>query len=391
MKAMKKLFLFASFLLLVQLPSRASVSDSTFSFPRFYSQTKEDYDLLFADYQRKTAAISSKLEKLTDLIRKAVTAEDYDSGTFALLLEKIELQEELQELESAYDVSLTRLRYKKGLDLLRMLYEKILGLDHHFSSLQTYQAVMSLSNPNSYPEFEKSKEILEKKLKKDNAIQLPPVFMSNIYLSTTYSIIASFLGDGANSEREKELENISCILDFTLRMHNELSLIYYETEYLKEGNRSLKQECMDLFTDYVKIIGYYTPLDRCRNMDDWETVDDQLHRFVTEIENNVKLGDAASSNKAYKQLVDLEFSVDRLLDFINKYNTFISQGGKYYQKFQIIVSSYANEEVCSDDIPDQFESLKRDIDYSILKFNEAYNIAELKGSKLKDLLYGFSN
>ena len=56
----------------------------------------------------------------------------------------------------------------------------------------------------------------------------------------------------------------------------------------------------------------------------------------------------------YKSQVDLEFSVDRLLDFLNKYTAFISQGQKYYQKFHIIVTNYDNEVHCSAQLPRQF-------------------------------------
>ena len=52
-------------------------------------------------------------------------------------------------------------------------------------------------------------------------------------------------------------------------------------------------------------------------------------------------------------------------------------------------SSYQNEITCAGQLPPQFPTLKQEIANSIAKFNEAYNIAELKGSKLKDLLYGY--
>ena len=79
-----------------------------------------------------------------------------------------------------------------------------------------------------------------------------------------------------------------------------------------------------------------------------------------------------------------------MIEFINKYNNFIGQGKKYYYKFEVILGNYANEEVCTDDLPDKFQALKSDIKLSINKFDEAYNIAELRGSKLKDLLYGYT-
>lgn len=48
-------------------------------------------------------------------------------------------------------------RYRKSIELIKFLYEKILGLDHHFSSLQTHQNVQQLSNPHHYPEFQETR------------------------------------------------------------------------------------------------------------------------------------------------------------------------------------------------------------------------------------------
>jgi len=95
-----------------------------------------------------------------------------------------------------------------------------------------------------------------------------------------------------------------------------------------------------------------------------------------------------SDKGVYKKQVNLEFAVDRLLDYINKYSTFVAQGEKYYQKFKSIIDNYENKVSCADKLPRQFEDLKKDIDISIEKFNNSYNLTELKGSKLKDLLYG---
>jgi hypothetical protein len=95
-----------------------------------------------------------------------------------------------------------------------------------------------------------------------------------------------------------------------------------------------------------------------------------------------------NDKSVYKKQVNLEFSVDRLLDYINKYSTFVTSGEKYYQKFKGIVSSYENQVKCADKLPRQFADLQKDIDISIEKFNNSYNITELKGSKWKDLIYG---
>ena len=308
-----------------------------------------------------------------------------------LLSKKMQLQKRMKVLEGLYELDLTKKRYKKGIDLIKMIYEKILGLDHHFSSIQTFQNITALSNPNSYPEFQKSRELLEKNLKKENSLKLPILLQSNPYLSTTFSVVASLIGGGPTKERKQELDDISCILDFTARMNSELSTIYYETEYLKEGNISLKAECLKLFLEYVEVVEYHTALDKCRKEDDWEQLYEKLDGFIIKLEAEIQKGGVSPGNFAYKEQINLEFSVDRLVKFISKYNDFISQGEKYYQKFKVIVSNYPNEELCKSKLPPRFSQLQRDIDYSIMKFNEAYNISELTGSKLKDLLYGFSD
>ena len=88
--------------------------------------------------------------------------------------------------------------------------------------------------------------------------------------------------------------------------------------------------------------------------------------------------------------MNLEFSIDRLLQFITQYNSFIDQGAKFYKKFAIMLSSYENEAFCRGQIPGEFAVLKEKINNSIDKFNNAYKPAEINGSKLKEVLYGLN-
>lgn len=308
-----------------------------------------------------------------------------------LLLQKIDLQESMQTAEVLYDLNMERVRYEKGIELIKMMYEKILGLDHHFTSLQTYQSISQMSNPSSYPEFQKAKDVMQSRLKKNNAVRLPGLLMTNPFLSASFSLVSSLVGDGQTKDKEEDLEKIACILDFTVRMNSDLSLIYYETEYLKESNRALKEDCLLLFDKYSKVVDYNVSLDKCRKTDDWEVLDEKLNIFISDLEAAAALNDPTLNQKVHKGVVNVEFAVDQMLDFLDKYSTFINQGEKYYQKFHVIVSSYENEVQCAGKLPHQFSTLKKDIDFSIERFNEAYNIAELKGSRLKDLLYGMGD
>jgi len=355
------------------------------------SEFQVAYAQTATQFERAFETLSSDLRTTDQQIQALQShAESNTAELVRLLIHKIEIKEELEKLENSLELDITKLRFKKGLELIRMLYEKILALDHHFSSLQTYQNVVALSNPNAFPEFQRSQEVLQQRLKKDNMIKLPGILNSNPYLSSTVSIISSFIGGGQTQERENDLDNIACIIDFTARMNSELTTIYYETEFLKESNIALKEECLELFKDYTKVIKYYTELDVCRREDDWENVYESLDNLILELEELTESDLPSDKSKLLKRQIDLEFSVDRLLSFINKYNAFISNGEKYYQKFEIIVSNYPNEEICENQLPTPFRNLKSDIQSSIEKFNQAYNIAALKGSKLKDLLYGYS-
>ena len=61
--------------------------------------------------------------------------------------------------------------------------------------------------------------------------------------NTIISVIQTFTNMLSSSltkeEKEKELGNIECILDFTLRMQNDLNTIYFETAFLQKSNEKM--------------------------------------------------------------------------------------------------------------------------------------------------------
>lgn len=296
-----------------------------------------------------------------------------------------ELERALRVNEQLTDLQLLKTRYKKGIDIIKILYEKVLGLDHHYTGLQTFQNVLMLSNPNTYPDFQKAKATMQQKLKNKFAIRMPGILESNPFLTAAFSMVAAMLGDGETKEKEADFEKISCILDFTVRMNADLSVIYHETEYLKEYNKTLKLGCEKLFDDYVKVIGYASPIDKCRKGDDWETVYEQLNQYVDKINTQLTAGSFTAGDRS---IINLAFATNRVADFIGRYNDYITQGTQYYQKFDNIISGYENQDVCEQRLPRQLSALQFDIKSTIDKFTNTYNIPEIEGSKLKDLLYG---
>lgn len=387
MKALKWLLFVGITLCFSTKYANAKTTIDSLAYRVLVKETKADLTVIKNNYSQKMDALELKFKAVNFLLKNPKAT---DRQIMNAWMQKMALKDDLTRTERTLQIGLDKVRYRKGLELIKLMYEKILGLDHHFHSLQTYQNVMQLSNPNAYPEFQATKDVLNERLKKKSAIKLPALLDSNPFLSASFSLVASVMGDGEPKEKEKDLEKISCILDFSVRMNADLNTIYYETEFLKASNTSLKEECNKLFRDYAKIIGYRTPLDDCRQEDDWETVYVMLDEYIDDLENlnNKEMDEIAASRQFSRGIANLEFSIDRLLDFLDSYSDFIGQGEKYYQKFQVIVSNYQNEEQCTEELPHQFTTLKQDIKYSIEKFKDAYFVAELKGSKLKDLLYG---
>jgi hypothetical protein len=330
---------------------------------------------------------------------------------FELLWEREQLRETLQVMEGEHDLKMLKLRYRKSIEIVKMLYEKVLSMDHHFTSLKAQQTVSNLSNPHNYPEFKETKSMIDDKMKKKFNFQMPALFQTNPYLSAAFTVVGmvTSLGEGNNTEKKENMQKLSCILDFTVRMHNDLNVIYYETGYLRDANLTLKKECEMLFAECSRQVGYSIPLTSCRDSDDWERLYGMLDNYVAKalgetagtanntnnnqqnygMQNNNGVGNSASNPKMVgKATVNLQFSIDRVTQFIEKYGNFVGQGAEYYKKFSKIADSYENEKLCTDAIPGQFKQLKTDIDQTLDKFNSAYRMPEVQGSKLKDMLYG---
>lgn len=324
---------------------------------------------------------------------------------FQLLWEKIQLQETIQGLEQEHEIKTLKLRYRKSIEIVKMLYEKVLSMDHHLSSLKAQQGLSNLSNPHNYPEFKEAKTVVEDRMKKKFNFQMPALFQTNPFLSAAFSIVGFAVGGGEEKEKKESIEKVACVLDFTVRMHNDLNVIYYETGYLRDANLTLKKECEALFSDCARQVGYTIPLVSCREGDDWERLYSMLDAYVAKALGETT--NTASNPGGYpppnngmpatpdlrllaRAHTNLQFSIDRVGSFIDKYSNFVSQGGEYYKKFSKIASNYENEKACVASLPDQFKQLKNDIDETLDKFNSAYKMPEVQGSKLKDMLYGTS-
>lgn len=341
------------------------------------NQVHNNYKGRQAELQQALATVRIQLRQKPSLTEQV-----------ALLFAKDSLIEEQLSLNQFETNDISKLRYRKGLQIIKILYEKVLGLDHHFAAVRTFNEISNLSNPNHYPEFNKLKETLQQQGEKKKGFELTSILEKNIYTNILSSLIKIFNAPKDRTEKTSDLKSIECIVDFTLQMHQDLKTIFYETAFLQQSNEGIKQGIEQLFKEYTKPIRYESSLADCRGNDDWDRVEDLLNIYMQKLNEAVAVKEMAA--RINKLQVNLEFQVDRLLQFIGQYNNFIEQGERYYGKFKLVLNNYANKQACSGVIPEEYTKLAEDIDIAISKFKTAYRPVEVNGSKLKELLYGIN-
>jgi len=356
----------------------------------FANKTDPEFNAIFKEMEMELEKINNRysviiMEKeiqLQDITIRLYKARESDEK-INFLIQKDILKDEITLLKKEEIKDLSKIRYLKGLQIIRLLYEKVLSLDHHFASVRTFSEINKMSNPNQYPEYEKLKELVKSRKDKKNGIDLTTLLGTNTIVSVVQTFSNMMVSSLSKDEKEKELTNIECILDFTLRMQNDLNTIYFETAYLQKSNEKMRLDIETLFKDYTKPIAYASTLENCRTNDDWENVKQKTNDYLTNLKTQ-------QGPQLYTSQVNIIFPIDRLLQFIAQYNNFIDQGSKFYEKFKIILNSYENEKQCETKLPLEYKKLKDDIDVAINKFNIAYKPVEVNGTKMKEILYGIN-
>lgn len=356
-----------------------------------FSYSDPVIDSLFTDYQKQCQDVISAYDQEYDVLnleyeilhvqlKHAVNRSD----SLDIRLSLVELSQRKVEMFKKLEADVSKIRYIKGLQIIRILYEKVLSLDHHFASVATFGEINRLSNPNQYAEWGEVTAYVSDKTDDRDKLNLSPLLGSNLVVSVISTFSNLLRSDLKKEEKEASLKKVECVLDFTLRMQNDLNTIYYETTYLQESNNHIKTAIEQLFSDYTGPMGYQTDLSTCRSNDDWGRLRDNLNDYMTKMESE------SNPRKKFRMRVNIEFPIDRLLQFINQYNDFILDGERFYQKFEVILSSYENESACATKLPVEYADLKRDIQISVDKFRIAYKPIEVNGSKLKEILYGLN-
>ncbi|AVI52047.1 hypothetical protein C5O00_13145 [Pukyongia salina] len=342
------------------------------------------------EIQKITNSYSKKLlilEEKLKLIRLSMNKQNKKETYVQSFIGHIILRDSISQLLFLRTAEIDKVRYSKGIEIIKILYEKSLALDHHFTTVNTLNDMHKISNPNNFKEFAIAKQQFEYGMNKRQGFNLGNILGENMYASIIHSMISLFSNsDIRKSDKTNMLQEIECVMDFTLQMYNDLNTVYFESVYLKKGNKDLILDLEQLFTDYTNPIKYKTSLNECRDSDDWLTINLHLDNFINRLKflRSSELSQLEVSNMQ----IDLDFSIDRLLHFIGTYNSFINDSRKFYEKFAIMLDSYENEDLCNEKIPQDFITLKKSINLTIEKFDHTYRPVEITGSKMKQLLYG---
>jgi len=309
---------------------------------KFFTKKKNNIEKILTELKIEISTIQIYYSDLKQIIYKKIKLinetlliEIKLENKLNLLIKKDQLKEDLKFLELNEKSNINKIRYLKGLSIIRILYEKVLSLDHHFSSVATFSEINKIGNPNNYQDFNQVKDLISSKKNKKNAFKLTSLLTQNIYTSSIDILLNLFNSKENSKEKKIELQKIECILDFTLRMNKDLNTIYFETAFLQKSNEKIMQDLILLFKEYTKPIKYFIPLKKCRINDDWDVLRKNLNDYMKKIDKAIKKGD--EQQKIMRMQIDLNFPIDRLLQFITQYNSFIDQGGKFYEKFKIIL------------------------------------------------------
>ena len=164
--------------------------------------------------------------------------------------------------------------------------------------------------------------------------------------------------NGGDDKDKKSQEK--CLLSSTLRCvcTNDLNVILLRNRAGRDN--PLKKDCRSMagLFDYAHQVGYTITLEGCRQSDDWERLYSLLDNLFCKIagENNTiqECLDNQIPSYCLKQKTNLQFAIDQVVQFINRYSDFVNQGAEIYKKFAKIADSYENEKSLLEVLPDQF-------------------------------------
>ncbi|MFT5890953.1 MAG: hypothetical protein ACI9Y7_001052, partial [Dokdonia sp.] len=165
---------FVSFLLILLCTSQfcfSTPASNTNTLDIILTDLMEELSLVSQKYRDMNQSLEGQLHVINSKLKNTIILEQQ----VALLIRKDQIQDQLAFNALSEVSDLSKVRYLKGLQIIKILYEKTLSLDHHFTSVATFNEINNLSNPNQYPEFKSLKDDLSSNQDKKMGFSLPAI------------------------------------------------------------------------------------------------------------------------------------------------------------------------------------------------------------------------
>lgn len=213
-------------------------------------------------------------EKINNIIKEANQIYDASSqeSENVIVVQELDLAKELENVNSfnelrqaiaaindskqdrySKDLSAYKLKYKTAIAITQKIIQEAGKLEVLYRTLEIYSDFAQNANPTNYDSFENNLERI-KGGKFKSRIELPDIEISNPYISIAYSLIGGIFSK--NKDRQEAIENMTCVIDYTMNFKTDLRSIDNTIKYLAASSMNLKEEGYSIFTILSTHIDY---------------------------------------------------------------------------------------------------------------------------------------
>lgn len=326
-------------------------------------------------FDSKQSELLKDIEKLnTDL--KSLNTNQF-SKRISVLESKQAILDSLKINEQNKEVLVYETKYKAGVLIIKDIIESLKALKSQYEAVKFNNSYQELTNPNKYAEYNQNLEFLKKKLVK-KGLTLPDLNLGNSILNSVYAITRGIVSD--QKDKDKNIEQLYCILDFTSSASQELTIIKYDLKYLEFSIDKMLLDYENLFKSYTSLVGYQNDFATYKN-----DPNENLQEKIKEYFENIRSIEISKKDKLIKST---KFELKQVIDAHVNYENFIAQNTAYYEKFELIINGISP--TCSDanvnlSIKNKYEVVKNNLATAKQSFKDAFSNT-IKQSYLRDLI-----
>jgi hypothetical protein len=299
------------------------------------------------------------------------------SKRIKVLEKKQNIIDSLKVNEQNKEVLVYETKYKAGVLIIKDIIESLKALKSQYVAVKFNTSYQELTNPNKYAEYSQNLDFLKKKLVK-KGLTLPDLNLGNSVLNSVYAITRGIVS--GQKDKDENISQLYCILDFTSSASQELTIIKYDLKYLEFAIDKMLEDYENLFKSYTTLVGYKNDFTTYKT-DQNENLEEKIKEYFESI-GSIEI------SKKDKLIKSTKFELKQVIDAHVKYENFITQNTAYYEKFELIINNINPN--CSNAqinlaIKDKYDIVKNNLATAKQSFKDAFSNT-IKRSYLKDLI-----